>query len=182
LRRALKAQIIERLGDRRDEAARLVQQIGLSAAARIARRALGAQDGEPAQEALCALMGRLCRYEHVSGQPDLPEPAECGALEATLQYIAQLPPETQQQLDDVLWVFEAGAAALGPERAQRRFSAMSGAAQDVYITRWEQSELLPMRAAFLGLKSACMIGYWSRPQVWPAIDYTLNPHPQGAMR
>jgi hypothetical protein len=177
--------MIDRLGGRLDEAARLVQRVGLSGAARIARRALGEPDAPygammPWQhEVLWTVLARLCRYEHVEGEPMLPEPVEVGALEAALGFIAQMPPETRQQLGDLLCVFEAGAAVIGPERARRRFSRMSPEARDVYLARWEQSEIAPMRAAFQGLKSACMMGYWSRPATWPAISYALKPHPMG---
>ncbi len=179
LMQAVEARLIDRLGDRRDEAARLVQRVGLSAASRIARRAMG--EAEPAhgqlapwqREVLGCVMDRLCRYD----DPALPDPRACGALDAALGFIAQMPPETRQQLADLLAVFEAGAAVIGPERAARRFSRMSPAAQDAYIETWEQSQAPPMRAAFLGLKSSCMMGYWSRPATWAAISYELKPHP-----
>ena len=180
LKSSIEARLLPRLAGSRDEAARYAQAIGLSAAARLARRALGeprGPDGELAswqRATLDATLARLCRYD----DPELPHPDACGALDAALGFIAQMPPQTRQQLADLLAVFEAGVMVLGPERAAGRFTRLTPDAQDAYITSWEQSLAPPMRAAFLGLKAACMMGYWTRPAAWPAISYAINPHPR----
>ena len=95
-------------------------------------------------------------------------------MEATLDFAAHMPEVTYQQLLDLLALFEVGVRFLGPNRAAKRFTALTAAQQDAYMRSWERSALEPQRAAFQGLKSACMVGYWTRAQTWPHIGYGLD--------
>lgn len=161
---------------RRDEAIALIQRVGLRRGAQIAARALAEPEAAPGElsgwqrEVLAAVLDRMCRYE----DPELPAPSQTGALEAAIEFTRTMPQTTRQKLYDLLAVFEAGPAALGPQRRRRRFSAMDPEAQDAYLQMWERSAIEPMRAGFHGLKSTCMMGYWSQPPTWGAIGYGLD--------
>lgn len=164
------------LGARKDAMLSAVQGIGLRRLSQIAASALGEE--APATMELTPWQRRtlehlLCRMCH---DPDgeLPDPIASGAVEATLDFAAHMPEVTYQQLLDLLAVFEAGVRLLGPDRAAGRFTSLSPAKQDEYMRAWEQSVLEPQRAAFQGLKSACMVGYWTRAQTWPHIGYGLD--------
>jgi hypothetical protein len=174
----IRVMIRARVGDRRAELERLVQNVGLATAAKVARRVLDRPDapyGEFAawqQGVLGAALDRICNYQDLD---DLPTPSRAQALPATLAFVSQMPPLTRQRLGDLLCLFELGPMLLGP--ARRPFTKLSPEDQDRYIERWECAPAAPMRAGFQGIKSACMMGYWTRPQAWPAIHYTLDMHP-----
>ena len=159
----------------RDAALSAVQSMGLRRASALAARRLGERPtrrGELAswqREALAALLERMCRGDDQA----LPAPGEIGALKAALEFAARMPEVTHQQLLDLLAVFEAGTYLLGPDRSER-FSRLSAPAQDRYIALWETSRIEAQRAAFHGLKSVCMIGYWTREATWPHLGYGLD--------
>lgn len=167
---------LDPLRERRDAASSLIQQMGLAQASQLAARRLG----EPAHEGVTlqpwqrrtleALIARIGPGDDDS----LPGAAEVGALDAALDFASHMPEVTHRQLLDLLSVFEAGVSVLGPERHLTRFTALDAAAQDAYIRLWEQSALEPMRAAFHGLKSVCMMGYWTRQATWSHIGYDLH--------
>lgn len=162
---------------RRDATLERLQVMGLGAAAATASRALGldynAEELEfsPWQvDVLSQLQARICAYEDL----DMPTSQAIDACAASVAFSQTMPPHIRAQLRDVLVLLEAGVSILGPKRRARRFSALNAADQDTYLRGWEQSALMPQRAAFFGIKSLCMMGYWTRPQVWPHIDYTLD--------
>jgi hypothetical protein len=158
-----------------DDAARWVQSVGLERAASLVARALGERRGEegdfePWQRAtLGALQLTMCRYDDVDAP--LPEADAIGALEAALDFASHMPPDKRAQLADLLVLFEAGPYALGPRRA--RFTRLSDAEMDAYARSWQDARVPVVRGAFGALKSVCMMGYWSRPATWGAIDYAL---------
>lgn len=164
------------LGARKDEALGAVQALGLRRMSQVAARVLGERKPDVLEltdwqrRTLEHLIRRMCH------DPDgeLPDPIESGAVEATLDFATHMPEVTYQQLLDLLAVFEAGVRWLGPDRQAGRFTALTPTQQDAYMRAWEQSALEPQRAAFQGLKSACMVGYWTREQTWPHIGYGLD--------
>ncbi|MBA2664641.1 MAG: hypothetical protein H0U74_20305 [Bradymonadaceae bacterium] len=174
----LQSSLTRRLLGRREDALRVAQELGLKVTASLAARALGerlpAERGELASwqvDVLAAIIERLCRYD----APDMPAPDQCGALEAALGFISHMPEESRAALSDLLTVFEIGPYVLGPGR--ERFSALDATSRDAYLASWEGSSLPPRRAAFRALKSACMMGYWTRPQTWSAIGYSIDDNP-----
>ncbi len=169
------------LAGRGDEAARLAQDLGLAASARLVSRLMGeklaADRGEFAGwqvSVLSAVLERMCAYEAV----DLPEVGVSGALATTLDFIGGMPDESRAVLGDLLAVFEFGGMVLGPVRGPRaRFTMLDVAAQDAYLASWEGSGLAARRAAFRGLKSVCMLGYWTQTSTWDAIGYGFADNP-----
>lgn len=168
------------LGGQRDVALQTLQSLGLTQAAQLAALALQQPHrvDDPTFEAwhievLRAIQQRLCRYDE-----DLPHVDTLPALETALGFIGRMPPHTQLKLKNVLALIEAGPKVLGPtsnnKRRHARFTTLAAHEQDTYLKQWEQSPLPPMRAAFHGLKSVAMMGYWTQPAVWPSIDYHLN--------
>lgn len=172
----LSGRALRRLLNHRDEAISFAQQVGLRRAAQASCALLGEEDPAPGElagwqrEVLASVLDRMCAYDG----DDLPAPAQTDALEAAVGFTSTMPPSTRQKLFDLLSVFELGAAALGPQRERKRFTQMDTWAQDQYLAAWEASPIEPMRAGFHGLKSVCMMGYWTRPGTWPAISYGLD--------
>lgn len=162
---------------RADDLGRSAQKRGLAAAASIARRFLG----EPAPEedwaaweyrTLDAVLHRMCDYD-----PQLPRPADTIALESILEFVDTFPEPRRRQIRQILAIFEAGSQLLGPNGRHRRFTELDDDAADVYLRSWEQSRLPPRRAVFRALKSICMVGYWSQPETWGSIGYSLEQNP-----
>lgn len=164
-----------------DEAQRMAQDLGLAASARLAARLLGEKLAEERGEfagwqvsVLAAVLARMCAYEAV----DLPAVRASGALDCALGFIGEMPEESRATLGDLLAVFEFGGLVLGPIRGPRaRFTRLDAAAQDAYLASWEESVLAPRRAAFRGLKSVCMLGYWTQAPTWDAIGYGFADNP-----
>ena len=173
--------ILDRLRSRaqhRGDALRAAFEAGaLRQAARLATRALGRPLPEPQPDRLLdwqrrvlgCIQQRLCAYAAVEGLP--PADALEGALDATLAFWRGFPPPVRGQLSDLLAVFEA-QPLLRPGGAP--FSDLPGEEQDRWLERWEQSQLVLQYGAFRGLKSICMMGYWSQPGSWGAIGYSLS--------
>ncbi len=166
---------------RGDEAARLAQDLGLAASARMVARLMGEKlavdRGEFAGwqvSVLGAVLERMCAYEAV----DLPAVEVSGALETALGFIGGMPEESRAVLGDLLAVFEFGGLVLGPVFGPRaRFTMLDVVAQDAYLASWEGSVLAARRAAFRGLKSVCMLGYWTQTSTWDAIGYGFADNP-----
>lgn len=162
-----------------DDLWRHLQDRGLRQLARFACRRL---DERPPQgdewlpweyRALDAILDRMCAYD----QPGMNRPADTYALESTLDFIDTFPHGRRQQLRHLLALFEAGSLLTAPAGERERFSRLSPEAADVYLTGWAESRLPPRRAAFRALKSVCMMGYWSQPDNWEGIDYSLEANP-----
>ena len=163
---------IQRLTGRgKDRAAAAAQQMGLEAAAALARRM--AAPGVGWEQVLARAIDVMCH----SGDSALPAPGQTKALDAALGFLAQAPAPTRQKLIDVVWLVEAGGRVMASPRAP--FSSLSLEQATAYLAQWEGAALEPMRAAFAGLKSVCMIGYWSRPGTWEAIGYGLDTELEG---
>ena len=161
---------------RGDDLARFLQDRGLRRLAHFACRRL---DERPPQgdewlpweyRTLDAVLDRMCAYD----QPELHRPADTFALEATLDFIDTFPHGRRQQLRHLLALFEAGSLLLAPNGERERFSDLSDAAADAYLASWAESKLPPRRAAFRALKSVCMMGYWSQPDNWEGIGFSVN--------
>ena len=158
----------------------VVQDAGLRGAAQLAERAMGVRGAEDVWspeawqvEVLRAVQGAMCAYEDEAGEPALPAADEVGALEVSLRFLGQMPEATQRKLWDVLTLLEVAPSVLGPEREVGRFSGLSAAGRQAHLAMWCDSPLAPQRAAFEGVKAVCMMGYWTRDAVWPAIGYGL---------
>jgi hypothetical protein len=114
----------------------------------------------------------MCAYD-----AGLPRPADTLALESSIEFVETFPEGRRSQLRDLLAVFEAGPLLLRPEGQHARFTELDDEAADTYLTSWDESALPPRRAAFNALKSVCMIGYWSQPESWGPIGYSLEDNP-----
>lgn len=169
--------LLRRFAGTADEAARKIQMTGLVQAARWASKLLGEAPPDPGQmpgwiEAILAsVMERMCRYDH----DGMPPPDECGALEKTLAFVDGMPAETRRELQSLLVLIELSPYVLGPRRG--RFSRLEGAYRDATLQLWEQSDLPPQRAGFNAIKSVVMMGYWSGPETWSSIGYSVADNP-----
>lgn len=171
------SRIANTLRKRTDDLSRLFQDRGLAAAARLARRSLGEsaidEEWSPWEyRALDAILDRMCEYDR-----GFPRPADTVALESTLDFIDTFPDGRRRQIRNVLAVFEAGSRLLGPGGSYRRFTELGADDATAYLRSWQDSQLPPRRAVFRALKSVCMVAYWSQPESWDEIGYSLADNP-----
>lgn len=160
-----------------DDLAREMRERGLRGSASLARWMLDAPDEGDAwndweYRTFDALLDRMCAYG-----AGFPRPADTLALESSLEFIETFPEGRRSQLRDLLAIFEAGSLLLGPDGQYRRFTELDDEAADTYLASWDESALPPRRAAFNALKSVCMVGYWSQPDSWAPIGYSLEENP-----
>ena len=120
---------------------------------------------------LLRAMERMCAPD----LDDLPPPSRSGALSAASVFIGGMPQSTQEELQSMLAIVEFAPYAFGPRR--RRLTQLGDDELDRFLVTLETSPLLPARAMFKALKSVCMMGYYSRPEVWGAIGYSLTGNP-----
>lgn len=162
----------------KDFAQRLVQEQGLVAASRFAARLLRERIPEdPSQfgDWQVDVLRALLQVMTSAGDEGLPSLEEAGALETTLTFVGWMPEESRAAMGSLLAIFEAGPLILGPRR--ERFTRLDPLTQAVYLESWANSPLAPRRAVFRALKSACMMGYWTRPNTWGVIGYGLEGNP-----
>ncbi len=169
-----------RLRARGDDWFERLRSRGLEESARWSRRLLGESAPEAPDDwsewerrTLHHLVARLCDYSAAG----LPAPEACGALEETLGFLQTLPFGRRRQLHQLIAIIEAGSLVTAPDQQRCRFSELSPRAADMYLKSWARSDLPPRRAVFQGLKSICMMGYWSRPETWKGIGYSLEANP-----
>lgn len=159
-----------------DEIARRVQAIGLTAAAtlvsKILHQPVPSEDGFPlwVEEILAHVIGALCDYGK-----DHPPAAQIGALEASLRFVGGMPPETRQEFQALLILIEVGPLILGPQR--RRFSELTNTDRKAHLMRWEGAEIPALKGGFRAVKSVAMMGYWSRPETFSFIGYSVAKNP-----
>lgn len=159
------------------EAVRKIQMGGLVRTAglvsKVMRRASPDAGEMPSwiREVFVAVVDRMCAYDN----PEMPDPRKCGATEAALEFLEGTPPETREELQSLLVFVEISPFLLGPERS--RFTSLEAESKGELLRRWEQSPLDPMRGGFRALKSMVMMGYWSRPETFGAIGYSVSDNP-----
>jgi hypothetical protein len=74
-----------------------------------------------------------------------------------------------QEFKLLLLVFEYGTVLLGP--SFKRFTQMSEAEQDRYLTNWAHSRLPFKRMGFQVLKRSVLAAYYGSRRVWSRIGY-----------
>jgi hypothetical protein len=114
------------------------------------------------KDILEAVMGRL--YPPLEGE-DASLPSR--AVEATLAYLAEVPPRQLWQVRGLLRFVEWDPFL----RHASRFSRLSTEAQDNWLGRQAQSSLPMRRQVFSALKMLGAMGAWQLDHRWPAIGY-----------
>ncbi len=94
-------------------------------------------------------------------------PHSSSAMEATLAYLAKVPPRQLWQVRGLLRFVEWDPLL----RHGGRFSRLSAEAQDTWLHRQSQSSLAPRRQVFAALKMLGAMGAWQLDHRWPAIGY-----------
>lgn len=168
---------IQRFSGTPEEIARKVQAVGLVQTANLASVMLR-RPGPDADEipewiegVLAAVLERMCAYD----DEKMPHPQECGALEAALGFVQGMPRSTREELQSLLVLVELSPYVLGPKR--RSFTALDDEMRDAVLHRWEEAPVTPMKGGFGALKSVAMMGYWTQPETWPAIGYSVADNP-----
>lgn len=77
--------------------------------------------------------------------------------------------EAQGQLRIMLRVFEHGTYLFDLQR--KRFTRLSAAQQDLYLTGWMNSTLGARRIVFRALKALAAAGFYDDPRAWAPIGY-----------
>ena len=77
--------------------------------------------------------------------------------------------EAQGQLRTMLRVFEHGTYLFDLQR--KRFTRLTAAQQDVYLTGWMSSTLGARRIVFRALKALAAGGYYTDSRAWAGIGY-----------
>lgn len=112
-----------------------------------------------------ALAARICR------QSDDPVPGD--ALDRIVRfvedYLARLPESQAAMFRNLLVVFEYQPLVFGPKR--RRFTRLDGDAADENLRRWATAPQTARVAAFNGVKTICMLAWYSDPASWTEIGY-----------
>lgn len=70
------------------------------------------------------------------------------------------------------WALEWGGLIMAPRPG--RLSRLRGRARRVYVERWEDAALSPMRDFLKALKAVIMMAYYEQPEVMDLLGY----HPQ----
>jgi len=112
-----------------------------------------------------ALAARICRP---SDDP-LPDDALDRIVRFVEDYLARLPEAQAGIFRNLLVVFEYQPLVFGPKR--RRFTRLDPGAQDENLERWATAPQTARVAAFNGVKTICMLGWYSDPASWDAIGY-----------
>lgn len=116
-------------------------------------------------EILTQLMQRMTD----TGLPDAPRVRDTRAV-ATVDAVCRgLDPAVSGVLPLALLLFEWGPLLF--DRRFARFSRLAAAEQDASLRGWMNSRLALRRAAFLGVRNLCFMGWYSQPEVWPLIGY-----------
>ncbi len=114
------------------------------------------------RDILEAVIGRI--YPPLPGED---APHSSSAMEATLSYLAQVPPRQLWQVRGLLRFVEWDPLL----RQGGRFSRLSADAQDTWLHRQSQSSLALRRQVFSALKMLGAMGAWQLDPRWPAIGY-----------
>jgi len=101
-------------------------------------------------------------------------PYDIGAADARVveffdEFAATDYPEVQKDFKSVISLFEHGPLFL--QRSTKRFTEMTPDEQDEYLKKWETSDSVVLRGAFVGIKKLCMMGFYTSELVWPHIGY-----------
>jgi hypothetical protein len=104
-----------------------------------------------------------------TGEPAAPRVRDTATVAAIDALCAQLDPELAGQLPLALRLFEWGPWIF--DWTPARFTRMDPAQQDASLQAWATSRLALRRQAFQGVRNLCLFGYYSQPEVWPAIGY-----------
>lgn len=171
------SRLLQRFAGTPDEVLRKIQMGGLVRTARLVSNVMGndppREDEIPdwIEEILSATARRMCRYE----DDKMPAPDEFGAVEAAKQFMSGMPPQTRIEFQSLMVLLDVSPYVFGPK--PRRFVLLRGEQRDQVLRDWETARLVPLRTGFRALKSVVMMGYWSQPETWPAIGYSIHDNP-----
>lgn len=169
--------LLQRFSGTSDEVVRKVQMGGLVRTARLVAGVMGQPPPRRGtmpdwiEEVLTSVVERMCRYDDEA----MPDPIDCGAVEAAREFMSGIPAETRVEFQSLLVLLEVSPFVFGPQAT--RFTKLDGEQRDSVLRGWETAALIPKRTGFRALKSMVMMGYWSRPETWPAIGYSIHDNP-----
>lgn len=147
-----------------------IQDRGLSAASRVAAMAVkekteheGWLDWE--RDVFAAVQACIVSNGAVPHSPQ--------AVERSFQVIHGFPEFHQKRLRQLLALLEASPLV----RFRKRFTDLNMEQQTRVLKSWSESRVATRRAAFHGLKSVSMMGFWTGDETWPHIGYSLTENP-----
>lgn len=89
--------------------------------------------------------------------------------------LSRTPKSAQQEVKQLLGLFDNALAGLLLHGHVRPFTALSADAQDEVLRRWESSRLSILRTGFLALRTVVMSAFYSQPDSWPTVGYPGPP-------
>ncbi|MBN1881594.1 MAG: gluconate 2-dehydrogenase subunit 3 family protein [Deltaproteobacteria bacterium] len=95
--------------------------------------------------------------------------AETRVVEFFDEFAATDYPEAQKDFKSVITLLEHGPLFM--QFSAKRFTEMTPDEQDKYLEKWETSNSVLLRGAFVGIKKLCMMGFYTNELVWPHIGY-----------
>lgn len=87
---------------------------------------------------------------------------------------------TQQELRQLVRLFESAVAGLLLDAQPRLFTACSAEAQDRRLHAWAESRLALRRTGYRALKGLVYAAYYGSPETWSAVGYPGPPFRTGA--
>jgi hypothetical protein len=104
-----------------------------------------------------------------SGDPEMPAFADTDAVAIVDTALLQVPEEQSRQLHYGLLAFEYMPIVM--IRRFSRFTRLSEADQDRYLSAWAASEWEVCRQGFEAFKNLSMLGYYADEKTWKGIHY-----------
>lgn len=117
------------------------------------------------QQVVEALLSSICRVEG-DDLPAVDAPALVTVIET---YVLGMPIVQGTNLRNLLVHWEYQPLVFGPRRA--RFTQLTPEERDANLSDWATAPQPARAAAFRGLKTLCMLAYWSQPSTWGGIGY-----------
>jgi hypothetical protein len=118
-------------------------------------RFFNAQEFAVFREAAQVLLGLSGDASHVAVEVD--------------RLVATMDRSVKRDIRWMLRLFEHGTRVF--ELKGRRFTGLSRAEQERYVTGWMDSSMGARRLVFRALKLIAALGYYGRPEAWPSIGY-----------
>ena len=100
---------------------------------------------------------------------------EVGVARAADRIAARVEPSAQNELQQLLGLFENALAGFLFGGRTRPFTRLEGPEQDTVLAEWRDSRIAVRRTGYAALRTLVLAGYYQSPIVWPATGYDGPP-------
>jgi hypothetical protein len=119
---------------------------------------------------LAAIAERL-----VPERAGFPRPRQLGLVARVDAVAAMAHPATQQELRQLVRLFEGALAGLVLDGQPTLFTASTPEAQDRRLRAWSRSRIALRRTGYRALKKLVYAAYYAAPETWAAVGYPGPP-------